>query len=59
MYLLSLISSLPMYVYSVLLCRSVRSFIDFSLIKVAQWTFRNNGITFRDEDWARLRKIGD
>ncbi|KAH0825764.1 hypothetical protein J3R83DRAFT_8923 [Lanmaoa asiatica] len=26
---------------------------------VAQWTFRNNGITFRDEDWTRLRKIAE
>ncbi|KAI5995734.1 histidine kinase-like ATPase, partial [Pisolithus marmoratus] len=25
----------------------------------AQWTFRNNGITFRDEDWSRLRKIAE
>ncbi|KAF8128969.1 hypothetical protein EV363DRAFT_1220883 [Boletus edulis] len=26
---------------------------------VTQWTFRNNGITFRDEDWTRLRKIAE
>lgn len=23
-----------------------------------QWTFKNNGIVFRDEDWSRLKKIG-
>ncbi|KAG8215924.1 hypothetical protein J3R82DRAFT_7898 [Butyriboletus roseoflavus] len=26
---------------------------------VVQWMFRNNGITFRDEDWTRLRKIAE
>ncbi|KAH0826445.1 hypothetical protein J3R83DRAFT_5431 [Lanmaoa asiatica] len=26
---------------------------------VAQWTFQNNGITFRDEDWTYLRKIAE
>lgn len=24
-----------------------------------QWTFKNNGIVFRDEDWSRLKKIGE
>lgn len=60
MYHPSLISSLPMYDYSLLSYRRlVQSFVDFSFIKVAQWMFRNNGITFRDEDWTRLRKIGE
>jgi hypothetical protein len=27
-------------------------------LQVAQWTFRNNGRIFRDDDWNRLRKIG-
>lgn len=26
--------------------------------QVHQWTFKNNGILFRDEDWNRLKKIG-
>lgn len=26
--------------------------------QVHQWTFKNNGIAFRDEDWSRLKKIG-
>ena len=26
--------------------------------QVHQWTFKNNGIVFRDEDWSRLKKIG-
>ncbi|KIJ33557.1 hypothetical protein M422DRAFT_783144 [Sphaerobolus stellatus SS14] len=26
---------------------------------VHQWTFRNNGILFREEDWARLKKIAE
>ena len=26
--------------------------------QVAQWTFKNNGIIFREEDWSRLKKIG-
>ena len=24
-----------------------------------QWSFKNNGIVFRDEDWSRLKKIGE
>ena len=28
------------------------------LVQVHRWTFKNNGILFRDEDWNRLRKIG-
>jgi hypothetical protein len=26
--------------------------------QVARWTLKNDGIVFRDEDWARLKKIG-
>ena len=26
--------------------------------QVHQWTFKNNGMQFRDEDWSRLKKIG-
>ncbi|KAF9007980.1 hypothetical protein BDQ17DRAFT_1388899 [Cyathus striatus] len=26
---------------------------------VHQWSFRNNGIHFRDEDWSRLKKIAE
>ena len=33
--------------------------VDTLFLKVNQWTFRNNGIAFRDEDWTRLRKIGE
>jgi hypothetical protein len=29
------------------------------VLKVHRWTFRNNGIVFRDEDWSRLKKIGE
>ncbi|KAG6375835.1 hypothetical protein JVT61DRAFT_2694 [Boletus reticuloceps] len=32
---------------------------DLTSTFVAQWTFRNNGIVFRDEDWTRLRKIAE
>lgn len=32
---------------------------DLKATPVAQWTFRNNGIVFRDEDWNRLRKIAE
>ena len=28
------------------------------LAKVHQWTFKNNGMSFREEDWNRLKKIG-
>ena len=37
----------------------IHSCVDISFLEVAQWTFRNNGIAFRDEDWTRLRKIGE
>jgi hypothetical protein len=29
------------------------------LRKVHRWTFKNNGIVFRDEDWTRLKKIAE
>ncbi|KAH7915898.1 hypothetical protein BJ138DRAFT_824538 [Hygrophoropsis aurantiaca] len=35
------------------------TFPDLKATHVAQWTFRNNGIAFRDEDWSRLRKIAE
>lgn len=34
-------------------------FPDLKCTPVSQWTFRNNGIVFRDEDWNRLRKIAE
>lgn len=34
-------------------------FPDLKATPVSQWTFRNNGIVFRDEDWNRLRKIAE
>ncbi|KAG1726435.1 uncharacterized protein EDB91DRAFT_1263755 [Suillus paluster] len=34
-------------------------FPDLKTTPVAQWTFRNNGVVFRDEDWNRLRKIAE
>ena len=27
-------------------------------VQVHQWTFKNNGNLFREEDWKRLKKIG-
>jgi hypothetical protein len=32
---------------------------DLKIAQVHRWTFKNNGIPFRDEDWDRLKKIGD
>ncbi|KAK0225787.1 hypothetical protein IW262DRAFT_1357858 [Armillaria fumosa] len=32
---------------------------DLSTALVHQWTFKNNGIVFRDEDWSRLKKIAE
>lgn len=26
--------------------------------QVHQWTFKNDGLIFRGEDWSRLKKIG-
>ena len=31
---------------------------DLKTAVVHQWSFKNNGIVFRDEDWSRLKKIG-
>ncbi|KIK92678.1 hypothetical protein PAXRUDRAFT_829728 [Paxillus rubicundulus Ve08.2h10] len=36
-----------------------RALPDLKSSFVVQWTFRNNGIPFRDEDWTRLRKIAE
>lgn len=27
-------------------------------LQIHQWTFKNDGLVFRDEDWNRLKKIG-
>ena len=54
----SLIFSLPTYEASVLTCLFACFLTDSPILKVAQWTFRNNGDAFKDEDWTRLRKIG-
>ncbi|KAF9562769.1 hypothetical protein CPC08DRAFT_749290 [Agrocybe pediades] len=32
---------------------------DLKTAHVHQWTFRNNGVIFRDEDWNRLKKIAE
>ncbi|KAI0037007.1 hypothetical protein K488DRAFT_75577 [Vararia minispora EC-137] len=32
---------------------------DLKTEQVHQWTFKNNGIVFRDEDWNRLKKIAE
>ncbi|KAI0637255.1 hypothetical protein C8Q77DRAFT_1216014 [Trametes polyzona] len=32
---------------------------DLKTAVVHQWTFKNNGIVFRDEDWSRLKKIAE
>ncbi|KAH9990216.1 hypothetical protein BJV74DRAFT_837251 [Russula compacta] len=32
---------------------------DLKTAVVHQWTFKNNGIQFRDEDWSRLKKIAE
>ncbi|EDR11411.1 uncharacterized protein LACBIDRAFT_313549 [Laccaria bicolor S238N-H82] len=32
---------------------------DLKTSVVHQWTFKNNGIVFRDEDWNRLKKIAE
>ncbi|TBU28918.1 hypothetical protein BD311DRAFT_721461 [Dichomitus squalens] len=32
---------------------------DLKTAMVHQWTFKNNGIPFRDEDWSRLKKIAE
>lgn len=32
---------------------------DLRTVVVHQWSFKNNGIQFRDEDWNRLKKIAE
>ncbi|KIJ62083.1 hypothetical protein HYDPIDRAFT_176650 [Hydnomerulius pinastri MD-312] len=32
---------------------------DLKTTPVKQWTFKNDGIAFREEDWTRLRKIAE
>ncbi|KAI1790758.1 hypothetical protein LXA43DRAFT_921512 [Ganoderma leucocontextum] len=32
---------------------------DLKTTVVHQWSFKNNGIAFRDEDWSRLKKIAE
>ncbi|TCD69784.1 hypothetical protein EIP91_006320 [Steccherinum ochraceum] len=32
---------------------------DLRTAKVHQWTFKNDGMIFRDEDWSRLKKIAE
>ncbi|KAH8102310.1 hypothetical protein BXZ70DRAFT_1017278, partial [Cristinia sonorae] len=32
---------------------------DLRTAKVHQWTFKNDGVIFRDEDWNRLKKIAE
>ncbi|EIW60639.1 uncharacterized protein TRAVEDRAFT_119941 [Trametes versicolor FP-101664 SS1] len=32
---------------------------DLKTALVHQWTFKNNGVVFRDEDWSRLKKIAE
>ena len=32
--------------------------VHYDCSQVHQWTFKNNGILFREEDWSRLKKIG-
>ncbi|KAK7445396.1 hypothetical protein VKT23_014813 [Stygiomarasmius scandens] len=36
-----------------------RSLPDLKTAVVHQWTFKNNGQRFRDEDWSRLKKIAE
>jgi hypothetical protein len=31
---------------------------DLNFTQIHKWTFRNDGILFREEDWNRLKKIG-
>ncbi|THH29159.1 hypothetical protein EUX98_g5023 [Antrodiella citrinella] len=32
---------------------------DLKTTKVHQWSFKNDGMIFRDEDWSRLKKIAE
>ncbi|KZT11459.1 uncharacterized protein LAESUDRAFT_720694 [Laetiporus sulphureus 93-53] len=36
-----------------------RAALDLKAALVHQWTFKNNGMVFRDEDWNRLKKIAE
>lgn len=38
--------------------RLATTFIYFKCEQVHQWTFKNNGMIFRDQDWDRLEQIG-
>ncbi|KAG6862294.1 hypothetical protein C0995_015991 [Termitomyces sp. Mi166 len=38
---------------------SSKALPDLKTTVVHRWTFRNNGIIFRDEDWSRLKKIAE
>ncbi|KAI0701855.1 hypothetical protein BC835DRAFT_1435271 [Cytidiella melzeri] len=39
--------------------QSVTPLPDLKQVIVHQWTFRNDGMIFRDEDWNRLKKIAE
>ncbi|KAL6309180.1 hypothetical protein BKA93DRAFT_925530 [Sparassis latifolia] len=41
------------------LARDQRRSLDKKAALVHQWTFKNNGMIFRDEDWSRLKKIAE
>ncbi|KAG6908391.1 hypothetical protein DXG01_004820 [Tephrocybe rancida] len=38
---------------------SSKTLPDLKTTSVHRWSFRNNGIVFRDEDWNRLKKIAE
>ncbi|KAN0125288.1 Protein of unknown function (DUF3684) domain containing protein [Lactarius tabidus] len=38
---------------------SLKDLPNLKTAVVHQWTFKNNGIKFRDEDWNRLKKIAE
>ncbi|KAH9951982.1 hypothetical protein B0H21DRAFT_817732 [Amylocystis lapponica] len=39
--------------------QSKRQVLDRKAALVHQWSFKNNGMVFRDEDWSRLKKIAE
>ncbi|KAI0083802.1 hypothetical protein BDY19DRAFT_975723 [Irpex rosettiformis] len=39
--------------------QSVTPLPDLKKVVVHQWTFKNDGMIFRDEDWNRLKKIAE
>ncbi|KAH9901111.1 hypothetical protein C8Q73DRAFT_742765 [Cubamyces lactineus] len=41
------------------IARDAEQLPDLKTTAVHQWTFKNNGIVFRDEDWSRLKKIAE